>query len=268
MKRFTLVFGLVCSGLVVLSALVSLFWTPYDPAKVDPPNRYAPMSWPHILGTNSMGMDTASRLLVGAQTTLVVGVLAVAIAAVVGVPLGVFVGMGHRLAGELLGRVADIMLAIPALLLAILLAAALNPSVGTATIAIGVATIPIFLRMARAATLTVMSQDYILAAEVSGTARWAIAVRHVLPNIAPLLGVQAASSFAMAILAEAGLSYLGLSAPVTTPTWGRMLRDASLYAAPAQAIIPGAAIVIAVMGFNLLGDGVRDYLDPRLKEVR
>ena len=268
MKRFTLVVGLVCSGLVVLAALVSLLWTPYDPAKVDPSSRYAPMGWPHVLGTNYLGMDTASRLLVGAQTTLIVGVLAVAIAAIVGVPLGVFVGMGHRLVGELLGRVSDIMLAVPALLLAILLAAARGASVATATVAIGVSTIPIFLRMARAATLTVMSQDYILAAEVSGTARGAIAVRHVLPNIAPLLGVQAASSFAMAILAEAGLSYLGLSATATTPTWGRMLHDANLFAAPAQAIIPGAAIVIAVMGFNLLGDGVRDYLDPRLREVR
>lgn len=268
MKRFTLVAGLICSGLVVLAALVSLLWTPFNPSQVDPAHRYAPLGWPHILGTDSLGMDTASRLLVGAQTVLVVGILAVAIAAIIGVPLGVVAGMGRRWTREIMGRASDILLAVPALLLAILLAAARGASVGTATIAIGVSSIPIFLRVTRAATLTVMSQDYILAAEVSGTSRWVTAIRHVLPNIAPLLGVQAAVTFSMAILAEAGLSYLGLSAPPTTPTWGRMLRNANLFADPVQAVIPGVAIVIAVMGFNLLGDGVRDYLDPRLREVR
>ncbi len=268
MKRLTVVIGLVCSGLVVVAALLSLAWTPFDPAAVDPAHRYAAPGWPHLLGTDAFGMDTASRLLIGAQTTLVVGILAVAIAAVIGVPLGIFVGMGHKVTGQIVARASDILFALPALLLAILLAAALGASVATATIAIGVSTIPVFQRMARAATLTVMSQDYILAAEVAGTPRWRIALRHVVPNIAPLLGVQAAASFSMAILAEAGLSYLGLSAPPTTPTWGRMLRDANLFAAPLQAVIPGAAIVLAVLGFNLLGDGVRDYLDPRLKEVR
>ena len=268
MKRGTVLVGVICSSLVVLAGLVSLLWTPFDPGKVDAANRYAPLSWPHILGTDASGMDTFSRLLVGAQTTLLVGIFAVAIAAVIGVPLGIVVGMGHRITGEIIARGSDILYALPALLLAILLAAARGPSVGTATVAIGISTIPVFQRMARAATLTVMSQDYILAAEVCGTPRGVIAVRHVLPNIAPLLGVQAAASFSMAILAEAGLSYLGLSAPVTTPTWGRMLRDANIYASPAQAFIPGVAIVIAVLGFNLVGDGLRDYLDPRLKEVR
>ena len=267
MKRLTLIIGLVCSGLVVLAALVSLFWTPFDHTKVSS-NRYGAPGWPHILGTDALGMDTASRLMVGAQTTIVVGILAVAIAAAIGVPLGVFVGMGHKTLGEVLARGSDILYALPALLLAILLAAALGASVTTATIAIGVATIPIFQRMARAATLTVMSQDYVLAAEVCGTPRFVIAFRHVLPNIAPLLGVQAAASFSMAILAEAGLAYLGLSAPKTVPTWGRMLKDANFLTHPIQAVIPGMAIAIAVMGFNLVGDGVRDYLDPRLREVR
>ncbi|MCL2736942.1 MAG: ABC transporter permease [Propionibacteriaceae bacterium] len=268
MKRLTVIVGLVCSGLVVLAALVSLVWTPYNPRRVDPGHKYAPLSWTHLLGTDMQGMDTLSRLLVGAQTTLVVGVLAVAIAAIVGVPLGIFVGMGHRFVGEVVARGMDILFALPALLLAILLAAATGASVGTATIAIGVSTIPIFVRMTRAATLTIMNQDYILAAQVSGTPTPVIAVRHVLPNIAPLLGVQAAASFSMAILAEAGLSYLGLSAPPTTPTWGRMLKDANIFIAPTQAVIPGIAIAVAVLGFNMLGDGLRDYLDPRLKEVR
>ena len=268
MKKVTLLIGMICSGLVVLAALVSLIWTPFDPRKVDATSRYLGLSWPHIFGTDALGMDTASRLMVGAQTTVTVGILSVAIAAIIGVPLGVFVGMGHKLAGEVVARGSDILYALPALMLAILLAAARGPSVGTATIAIGVSTIPVFQRMARAATLTVMSQDYILAAKVSGTPAFLIAVRHVLPNISQLLGVQAAASFSVAILAEAGLSYLGLSAPKTTPTWGRMLRDANLFMAPAQAVIPGVAIAVAVMGFNLLGDGIRDYVDPRLREVR
>ncbi|MDR0487883.1 MAG: ABC transporter permease [Propionibacteriaceae bacterium] len=267
MKKLTLVIGLIGSGLVVLAALVSLVWTPFDPSKVSG-IRYGSLTWPHILGTDALGMDTASRLMVGAQTTLLVGILAVAIAALIGVPLGVFVGMGHKTLGEILARGSDILYALPALLLAILLASALGSSVTTASIAIGIATIPVFQRMARASTLTVMSQDYILAAQVSGTPTSVIALRHVLPNIAPLLGVQAAASFSMAILAEAGLAYLGLSAPKTVPTWGRMLRDANFLTQPMQAVIPGIAIVIAVMGFNLLGDGVRDYLDPRLQEVR
>ncbi|MDR2931256.1 MAG: ABC transporter permease [Propionibacteriaceae bacterium] len=268
MKKLTVIIGLVCSGLVVVAALVSLVWTPFDPRKVDGPARFAPPGWPHVLGTDAFGIDTASRLLVGAQTTLLVGVVAVALAAVIGVPLGVFVGMGHRIAGEVVARASDILFALPALLLAILLAAALGASVTTAAVAIGIATIPVFQRMARAATLTVMSQDYILAAQVSGIPGGVIAIRHVLPNITPVLGVQAAASFSMAILAEAGLSYLGLSAPQSTPTWGRMLHDANLYAAPIQAVIPGVAIAVAVLGFNLLGDGVRDYLDPRMKELR
>jgi peptide/nickel transport system permease protein len=267
MKRFTLIVGLVFSGLVVITALVSLVWTPYDPTKVST-SKYASFSWSHLLGTNDLGMDTLSRLMVGAQTTLIVGFLAVGIAAIIGIPLGIYVGMGHKMLGEVVARASDILYALPALLLAILLAVGLGASVTTATIAIGVATIPIFQRMARAATLSVMNQDYILAAEVCGTPRIVIALRHIVPNIAPLMGVQAATSFSMAILAEAGLAYLGLSAPQSVPAWGRMIKDASMYAAPVQVIIPGIAIAVAVMGFNLLADGVRDYLDPQLREVR
>jgi len=266
-KRLTLILGLVLSGLIVLAALVSTFWTPFDPGQTSPIRSTGP-GWPHLLGTDSLGMDTLSRLMVGAQTTLIVGVLAVAIAAAIGVPLGLIAGMGPRPLGQTIARGSDILYALPALLLAILLAAARGASVWTATVAIGIATIPVFQRMTRAATLTVMSQDYILAAAVSGTPGWRTAWRHVLPNIAALLGVQAAASFSMAILAEAGLSYLGLSGPDTTATWGRMLYDASVFVAPSQAIIPGAAIALAVLGFSLLGDGVRDYLDPRLQEVR
>ena len=158
--------------------------------------------------------------------------------------------------------------AFPALLLAILLAAGFGASTTTAMVAIGVATIPAFARVARAGTLQVMASDFVLAARSSGTGWWGIACRHVLPNIAPLAGVQASVAFAMAILAEAALSYLGLGTPRPTPTWGTMLRDAQqlFAAAPLQAVWPGLAIALAVLGFNLLGDGLRDHLDPRLRE--
>ncbi|MDR2895332.1 MAG: ABC transporter permease [Propionibacteriaceae bacterium] len=268
MKRFTLICGLVMSVIVLLAGVVSLLWTPYPPQAVSAANRYQNPGPTHWLGTDALGMDTASRLMVGAQTTLMVGVLAVAIAAVVGVPFGVFIGLGHRGLGQVVARASDILYALPAVLLAILLAASIGASIWTATIAIGVATVPVFIRMSRAATITVMEQEYILAAELSGASRLAIARRHVLPNIAPMLGVQAAASFSMAILAEAGLSYLGLSAPATVPTWGGMLRDASVFVSPWQVLIPGLAIVWAVLAFNLLGDGMRDYLDPRLSEAR
>lgn len=269
MKRLSLIISLTLVGLVVGTALIALVWTPFDPTQVTTDRLLAP-GWPHVFGTDGLGIDIASRLMSGAKMCLIVGVVAVAIAALIGVPLGIVAGMTSRFwLSEALLRVADVMYAFPALLLAILLAAAVGASTWTAMIAIGIASIPAFIRIARAGTLQVMSQDFIPAARVSGTPRFAIALRHVLPNIAPLVGVQASVSFGIAILAEAGLSYLGLGTPATTPTWGRMLRDAQnlLFRDPLQALWPGLAISIAVLGFNLLGDALRDYLDPRLREV-
>jgi len=277
MKRAPLYLGAVLVGLVVLAALGSLVWTPYDPAAIVGPKLAAP-SFAHPVGTDHLGRDVISRLLVGARATVAVGVVAVALAAGGGVPLGLIAGMsdgryaqGRRGAwlSEALMRAVDVLYAFPALLLAILLAAAVGASTATAMVAIGVATIPAFARIARAATLTVMTQDFVLAARASGTSVGATAVRHVLPNIAPVLGVQASVSFGIAILAEAGLSYLGLATPPPTPTWGRMLREGQnvLFGAPEQALWPGLAIAVAVLGLNLLGDGLRDLLDPRLREV-
>ena len=189
--------------------------------------------------------------------------------AVVGVPLGVSAGMTRGWVSELPLRLSDILYGFPALLLAILFAAALGGSTWTAMMAISLATIPAFVRIARAATLQVMSQGYIEAARLSGTPTATIAARHVLPNIAPVLGVQASVSFGIAILAEAGLSYLGLGSGPDQPTWGRMLREAQdyLFSEPLLALWPGLAIAVATLGFNLLGDGLRDLLDPRLREV-
>lgn len=269
MKRAGLVIGSLLVSLVVAAALVSLVWTPFDPIRVVPGQRLKGPGWPHALGTDGFGIDIASQLLIGARTCLVVGIISVGLAAAVGVPLGMVAGQLGGWVSDLIMRATDVAYAFPALLLAILLAATFGASTQTAMVAIGVATVPAFARVARAGTLQVMASDFVLAARSSGTSRWGVAWRHVGPNIAPVIGVQASVGFAMAILAEAALSYLGLATPPPTPTWGRMLRDAQqfLFVAPLQALWPGLAIAVAVLGFNLLGDGLRDRLDPRLREV-
>ena len=270
MRRASLVIGTTLVALTVLSGLLSLVWTPFDPVGVDPRSALQAPSGAHWMGTDQLGSDVFSRLISGAQICLVVGLVSVGIAAVVGIPLGVLSGMGPDWLSRLVVRVTDVLYAFPAVLLAILLAAVLGGSTVTGLIAIGVATIPVFTRVTRAGSLQVMSQDHITAARVAGIGWFTIARRHVLPNIAPLLGVQASVSFAMAVLAEAALSYLGLGTQPPTPTWGRMLYDARvlLFSHPGLALWPAAAIAAAVLGFNLLGDGLRDLLDPRLREVR
>jgi peptide/nickel transport system permease protein len=270
-RSASFVAGAVMVGLVVAMCLVSLVWLPYPPARVDPAARLLGPGWPHLFGTDGLGLDIFSRILVGSRICLLVGGSAVAIGALIGVPLGLVGGTSSGLVSAFVMRVSDLVYAFPALLLAILLAAARGGgSVATAVVAIGIASIPAFARVARGATLQVMSQDFVLAARASGTPRLLIAATHVLPNIAPVVLVQASSSFGLAILAEASLSYLGLGAPATTPSWGRMLYDARAYlvAEPNVWIWPGLFIAIAVMGFNLLGDGLRDALDPRLGDVR
>ncbi len=266
MKRAQLLTGIVLVAGVLLTAAVSIFWTPFDPIQVVAGQRLQGPGWPHLLGTDGFGIDIASRLMVGARTVLIVGIISVGLAAVVGVPLGMLAGQAGGWIDEIVMRLGDIVYAFPALLLAILLASVFGASTVTAMVAIGVASIPAFARVARAGTRQVMAADFVLAARASGTSRWGIALRHVAPNIAPVVGVQASVGFAMAILAEAALSYLGLGTPPPTPTWGNMLRDAQQFP-PLQAVWPGLAIALAVLGFNLLGDGLRDYLDPRLREV-
>ena len=250
----------------MLAALVSVVWTPYDPLLAIPAERLAGSSAEHLLGTDRFGRDVLSRLLVGAQITLFVGIIAVAISAVIGVPLGIAAGMRQgRFLDSLVMRSADLLLAFPALLLAIIAGAVWGPSTLTAMIAIGVAGIPSFARVARSGTLQVMSQDFIAAARVSKVSEFQIAYRHVFPNISGLVIVQSSVYFALAILAEAALSYLGLGTAPPAASWGRMLQDAqSLLAVnPTLTLWPGLAIALTVLGFNLLGDGLRDILDPR-----
>lgn len=259
------------AGLVVLvcaAALVSFVWTPYDPYFISGADRLADASASHVMGTDKFGRDVFSRLLVGARTTLFVGVVSVGLAAAFGTPFGILMGMSSRLPRDLLTRANDMLLAFPALLLAIMFGAVFGASTLTAMVAIGIATIPIFARITRAGTRQVMATEYVLAARAAGRSRLAIAWRHVLPNIANLLLVQASVSFAIAVLAEAALSYLGLGTEPPIPSWGRMLREAQdvLAVTPMQVVWPGIGIAVAVLGFNLLGDGLRDVLDPRLAE--
>lgn len=255
--------GAVLVAIPVLLALVSLVWTPYPPDLADTAARLVGPGAEHLLGTDRFGRDVAARIMVGSQVTLLVGVLAVGIAAAVGVPLGVMAGMGY---GDwLIMRGSDLVLAFPALLLAIVAGAVWGPSTVTAMVAIGIAGIPAFARVARSGTLQVIHQDYIASARVSGVSAPRIALRHVLPNIRGLIIVQASVYFALAVLAEAALSYLGLGTAPPAASWGRMLQDSQTLMSTAPWLVwaPGAAIAATVLGFNLLGDGLRDAWDPK-----
>jgi hypothetical protein len=266
--RFSGWLGAVLVGAVVVVALVSLVWTPYDPTLAQPGSRLSGPTADHVLGTDRFGRDTASRIMAGAKITVFVGLIAVGIAGLIGIPLGILAGMRRGTWVEaLVMRGADVVLAFPALLLAIIAGAVWGPSTLTAMIAIGISGIPSFARVARSGTLQVVTQDYIASARISAVPGWKVAVRHVLPNIAGLIIVQASVYFALAILAEAGLSYLGLGTPPPAASWGRMLQDSQslLSTDPLQALWPGLAIAATVLGFNLLGDALRDALDPRMK---
>lgn len=264
-KNFSLWLRAGIVGAIVIIAAVSLLWTPHDPLHAVPADRLQAPSSHYWLGTDRFGRDIASRLMVGAQVTLFVGMIAVGISALLGIPLGVWAGMRRGWIDAVIMRGADLVLAFPALLLAIIAAAVFGPSTLSAMLAIGVAGVPGFARVARAGTLQVLTQDYISAARISGVSAPVIAWRHVWPNIRGLAIVQASVAFALAILAEAALSFLGLGASPPAPSWGLMLQAAQtqLASSPLLALWPGLAIALAVLGFNMLGDGLRDQLDPR-----
>jgi peptide/nickel transport system permease protein len=264
-----LVGGLIV-GSVVGMALLSFVWTPHDPTLVNAQDRLTNPSGEYWLGTDKLGRDVFSQILVGSRTTLFVGFVAVGVAAVIGVPLGILAGMAPRWGGELVMRANDLLLAFPALLLAIMFAAVYGGSTFVAMVAIGVASIPNFVRLIRSGTLQIMQTEYVMAARAAGRRPFGIGLRHVLPNVSSLVIVQASISFAIAVLAEAALSFLGFGTPPPTPSWGRMLQESQemLDSAPLLAVFPGVAIALAVLGFNLLGDGLRDRFDPKLEDRR
>lgn len=266
----TLIVGLILVGIVAAAALLSFIWTPFDPVQVDPGARLQGPGGEHLLGTDKYGRDIFSAMLYGARITLFVGVISVGIAILIGTPLGILAGIRGGWIEEVIMRTSDIALAFPALLLAIMFTAVFGASTLTAMVAIGISTVPGFARVARSGTLQVMSTEYVLAARASSQSRFRIAIRHVTPNIIGIVVVQCSVSFALAVLAEAGLSFLGLGTPPPTPSWGRMLQESQQFLGtqPLLAIWPGVAIAIAVMGFNLLGDGLRDRFDPKLNGSR
>jgi peptide/nickel transport system permease protein len=270
-KRFAsrpaAVVALVVVVFFVLVAVLAPWLAPDDPIKTSwSLIRKAP-SWAHWMGTDENGRDVLSRVIFGARASLMAGVISVSIAGGVGVPLGLLAGFAGGLPDLAIGRVVDAMLAIPFLILAIALAAFLGPSLENAMIAIGVTATPVFVRISRGATLDAATNEYVEAARALGNPPWRVAVRHVLPNIVPPVMVQATLAIAGAIIAEAALSFLGLGQQPPAPSWGSMLNSAQrfLTQAPWLAIFPGAAIFLVVLSFNLVGDGLRDALDPRAK---
>jgi peptide/nickel transport system permease protein len=269
-KHPSFVVGAAIVLLLVISAAVSLFWSPYPVGDIDIPNKLAGPSAQHWFGTDSLGRDIASLLLVGSQNSLLVGFIAVGIGLGLGVPLGLLASAQRGWVEEVVMRAADFTFAFPALLSAILLTAIYGPGLVVSITAIGIFNIPVFARITRGAANAVWSRDFTLAARVAGKTKWAITWEHVLPNVASVLIVQATVQFAIAILAEAALSYLGLGTQPPNPSWGRMLNEAQsqMFQAPMLAVYPGVAIALAVLGLNLMGDGLRDLLDPRLSRTR
>lgn len=256
--------------LLVLCAALALVWTPWPVAEIDIPNKLARPSAAHWLGTDSLGRDIASQLLAGSHSSLLVGFIAVGIGLSVGGALGLLAAARAGWVDELIMRLSDFAFAFPALLLAIMLTAIYGPGLVVSITAIGLFNIPVFARVTRGAAQSVWTREFILAAQAAGKGRWRITFDHVLPNIASVLIVQATVQFAIAILAEAALSYLGLGTLPPQASWGRMLNEAQaqMFQAPWLAVYPGVAIALAVLGLNLMGDGLRDLLDPRLARQR
>ncbi len=270
LRHKSFVVGGVLVALLVALALLSFVWTPHPAAEIDVPNKLKPPSATHWLGTDSLGRDIASQLIVGARASIAVGLIAVGIGIAVGVALGLLAAARRGWVEEVVMRLSDFTLAFPALLTAIMLTAIYGPGLVTSIVAIGIFNIPEFARIARASANSIWTREFVLAARACGKGAWRITFEHVLPNIASVLIVQATIRFAIAILAEAALSYLGLGTQPPTPSWGRMLNEGQtmMYQAPLLAVWPGLAIVLTVLGLNLMGDGLRDLLDPRLARQR
>jgi len=266
-KRKGAVAGLTVIATFILLALFAPLISPYDPIATSWTLVRKPPSVLHWFGTDELGRDIVARVIYGARASLLAGLISVAIALSIGVPLGLLAGYRGGFVDALIGRITDAMLACPFLILAIALAAFLGPSLGNAMIAIGVSATPVFVRLTRGQVMSVKVEDYVEAARSIGNPRWRIALFHILPNIMPALLVQATLSIAAAIIAEAALSFLGLGQQPPAPSWGSMLNAAQRFLtnAPWMAVWPGLAIFLVVFSLNLVGDGLRDALDPRTR---
>jgi len=267
----TLLPGVALTLVFTLAALISLVWVPYDITVLDIANRMKPPNWAHPFGTDQFGRDILSMIMEGARTSIAVALVAVGIGMIIGVPLGL--AAAARKGGmidEVIMRANDLVFAFPSLLIAVMITAVFGASALNAIIAIGIFNIPVFARLTRGAALSLWNREYILAARVSGKGPARISLEHILPNVANLLIVQGTIQFSLGILAEAGLSYVGLGAQPPVASWGRMLADSQtmISLAPHLALFPGLAILLTVLGLNLLGDGLRDILDPRLRRAR
>ncbi len=268
-KSFAL--GFAVTAVFILAALLSFVWTPFDATALAVTDKLKAPSSLHWFGTDHFGRDIFSMIMVGARTSIAVAFVAVGIGIAAGVPLGLWAAARQgSLVDEVIMRANDLVFAFPALLIAILITAVFGPSAINAIIAIGIFNIPVFARLARGAALTLWTREYIFAARVAGKGAVRISAEHILPNIMNLLIVQGTIQFSLGILADAALSYVGLGAQPPTPSWGRMLADAQtmISLAPHMALFPGAAIVLTVLGLNLMGDGLRDIFDPKLRRSR
>lgn len=264
------IIGAVISLFVIAAASISLFWTPYSVTQLNIAERLQGTSARHWLGTDHFGRDILSMLMVGAVNSIVVALVAVGVGAGLGVPLGALAAARRGWVDELVMRFNDFTFAFPALLSAVMITAVFGPGAINAIIAIGIFNIPVFARLTRSNALVLWQQEFILAARVAGKGAWRISIEHIIPNCLSLLIVQMTIQFALGILAEASLSFLGLGTQPPQPSWGKMLAESQtmLFLAPQLALYPGLAIMLTVLGLNLLGDGIRDTLDPSLRGQR
>ena len=264
------VIGLILSFIMLFTGLLSLLWTPFPVELLDIPHKLESPSAKHWLGTDHFGRDVFSMLMVGAWNSMLVSVFAIGFGSLIGVPLGALAAAKRGWVEETVMRFNDFAFAFPALLTAVMLSAVYGPGTINSVLAIGIFNIPVFARITRGSALSIYKREFILAARTAGKGEFQIAVEHIFPNIVSVLIVQVTIQFALGILAEAGLSYLGLGTQHPMPSWGKMLSEAQtmMFFAPQLAILPGLAIVFTVLGLNLLGDGLRDILDPRLSRVR
>ncbi|KAA9370062.1 ABC transporter permease [Ochrobactrum quorumnocens] len=262
--------GSLITAILVAMALVSYFWTPYSPTAMNFRDKLQGPSLTHFFGTDNFGRDVFSMIMVGARNSIAVSIIAVLVGAGVGIPLGAFAAARGGMVDGFVMRMTDLAFAFPALLTAVIITAIFGPGAVNAMIAIGIFNVPVFARVTRGASLGLWKREYVQAARCAGRGDISITFLHVLPNINHVLIVQATIQFALAIVAEAGLSYVGLGTQPPMPSWGKMLNDAQtfIYDAPWLAIFPGLAITLAVLGLNMLGDGLRDVLDPRVRRQR